>query len=313
MKDRNWIRSKIKTLYEKNEAGCIAFVPGKGHTLIPLSREKPALPQIDQKCAVTYTLSGGRLGDNLLSYLHAKWIAHQYQIPLIQVPFPRCEEFSLSLIPQPAVINSPVETIPYFPEPSMKNNHPPFFVDWDDHDFRQEIAACLKPTRAHALLKLPSDRITVCVHIRRGGSFDSPFLSLEYPLKFPPDSYYLQQIETVAHIFQGQPLYLFLMTDDLHPEKTMALYRKTIPNPNIEWDCRKTPPSDDLDDFFSIPLFDCLIHPDSNFSIVASKLTEYAIKIHPTHYKKKKEKALITGVKISFNPEYRLYPNKMKS
>src|SRR3990167_8744756 len=37
--------------------------------------------------AITYEFSGGRFGDNLLSYLHAKWIAYQTDIQLFYKPF----------------------------------------------------------------------------------------------------------------------------------------------------------------------------------------------------------------------------------
>ncbi|MFA5306719.1 MAG: hypothetical protein WC365_04680, partial [Candidatus Babeliales bacterium] len=44
--------------------------------------------------AVTYGLSGGRFGDNLLCYVHAKWISYKYHIPLLYFPF----EYSSHLV-----------------------------------------------------------------------------------------------------------------------------------------------------------------------------------------------------------------------
>ena len=38
-------------------------------------------------CAITYGFSGGRLGDNLLRYAHAKWVSYKYNIPLLYKPF----------------------------------------------------------------------------------------------------------------------------------------------------------------------------------------------------------------------------------
>jgi hypothetical protein len=254
--------------------------------------------------AVTYELSGGRLGDNLLSYLHARWIAYRDRSPLVRTPFPRDSEFALSHeTASPG--NYPIEVIPYFSEPTMKQQNSPFLVDWEDPDFRKEISECLKPTKQHCLLELPTDRITVCVHVRRGGNYDPESLHLEYPLKFPPDAFYIDQIQHIARIFREKELYVFLMTDDLEPENLLKQYAKAVSCSNIQWDCRQKPPESDLDDFYSIPLFDCLILPDSNFSVVASKLTEYAVRISPTHYKKKGKKVQITGLDISFNPEYK--------
>ena len=47
------------------------------------------------RSAVTYTLSGGRLGDNLLSYCHAKWISFYYDIPLLYYPFAYSDQLML--------------------------------------------------------------------------------------------------------------------------------------------------------------------------------------------------------------------------
>src|SRR3990167_1085814 len=37
--------------------------------------------------AVTYDFSGGRFGDCIMCYLHAKWISFKYKIPIIFKPF----------------------------------------------------------------------------------------------------------------------------------------------------------------------------------------------------------------------------------
>jgi hypothetical protein len=47
------------------------------------------------EAAVTYLLDGGRLGDKLLSYLHAKWVSHVYKIPLLYKPFPYSDQLIL--------------------------------------------------------------------------------------------------------------------------------------------------------------------------------------------------------------------------
>lgn len=289
----------IKKHYEKGESGHFLFHKGHGYTSIP----RPSSLKKRMTTPVTYGLCG-RLGDSLLSYFHARWISYRDDVPFIRTPFPGDQDFALSLEEDP-FIDLPIEVIPYFPEPSMKHNDLPFLVDWEDPGFRREIARCLAPTGEHQLLPLPPNKITVCVHVRRGGNWDDPSVHLALPLKFPPDSYYIEQIKTISKLFKGNPLYIFLMTDDLRPKELMKRYKEAIPSPNIQWDCREEPPKNHLNDFFSIPLFDCLILPDSNFSIVASKLTEYAIRISPVHYRKKKETIRITGLDIAFNPNYK--------
>lgn len=45
--------------------------------------------------AVTYTFNGGRLGDKLISYLHAKWVSYVYGIPLLYKPFTYSDQLEL--------------------------------------------------------------------------------------------------------------------------------------------------------------------------------------------------------------------------
>lgn len=305
IQDHAQLDKDVKLLYNRGKCGKVAFSPNTGHRIAWRLPEKTLPPPSSsgQRAAVTYGFSGGRLGDNLLSYLHARWIAYRDHVPLVYQSFPKSDEFALSLEPQSPMEGTPVK-IPYFPEPTMKIQNNPFSVDWDDPGFREEIAKWLAPTKPHTLLVLPEDKITVCIHVRRGGAMDLP-AHRHFPLKFPPDQFYIDQIRYITRFFQEKPLYVFLMTDDDNPEALVQRYQKAVSYSNIEWDYRKKPADSDLDDFFSIPLFDCLILGDSNFSITASKLTEYAIKIAPTHYKKKKGKVIITGLEITFNPAYR--------
>ena len=44
---------------------------------------------------ITYELSGGRLGDNLVAYIHAKWISYKHDIPLEYKPFEHSNELVL--------------------------------------------------------------------------------------------------------------------------------------------------------------------------------------------------------------------------
>ncbi|HEV7737800.1 MAG TPA: hypothetical protein VGO47_10580, partial [Chlamydiales bacterium] len=42
----------------------------------------------DSTQAITYEFSGGRFGDNLLAYFHAKWVSYKYNIPFFYKEFP---------------------------------------------------------------------------------------------------------------------------------------------------------------------------------------------------------------------------------
>jgi len=289
------LSSVVSKLYHSGKKGKIHY--HRGHRVswgFPPRKQKPCAPQPG---AVSYELSGGRLGDNLLSYLHALWLSYKDNRPMHYVPFPMGEHFALSR----QTSDTPIAvTVPYFPEPSMKNRSQPFFVDWDDPGFQDRVHKALAPTQPVKCLSLPSDRIRVAVHVRRPERFDHTSLYLEYPLKFPPDEYYLEQLRLVASVFRDKPLYIFLFTDALEPEKLLHQYKSTLSLPNTEWACTSNS-KNVLEDFYSMTQFDCMILCDSSFSTTASKLGSYALRINPTHYVKHKGHVQVTGVNVAFN------------
>ena len=50
---------------------------------------------------VTYQLPYGRLGDKLITYVHAKWISYKYGLKLLYRPFEYSDKLMLSKIEQP--------------------------------------------------------------------------------------------------------------------------------------------------------------------------------------------------------------------
>ena len=108
--------------------------------------------------AVTYTFSGGRFGDNLLSYCHAKWISYKYRIPLLYKPFGYSDQLMIDLyeihysqeleaqfdaVVEYSFADSTIDpdsgtlyVIPFFPESIFNRNDEIFpflfFVDWED-------------------------------------------------------------------------------------------------------------------------------------------------------------------------------------
>ena len=170
----------------------------------------------DATSAVTYSLSGGRLGDNLISYLHAKWISYKYNIPLLYKPFPysdqlalhekevlydlnRIKSFSKTIEFKNDILtfnqDNTLYVITYFPESleeycpvnagqNVSNAHPrekkyhSFVVDWSDDKFLQEIRECIKNKTNINLIEPPRDCISIAVHVRKNsGGFDLPLLN----------------------------------------------------------------------------------------------------------------------------------------
>lgn len=56
-----------------------------------------------------------------------------------------------------------------------------------------------------------------------------------------------------------------------------------------------------LEDFFAMMQFDCLIRPESNFSIVASKIADFKVVINPIEFKFENGNPIITKVHTQIN------------
>lgn len=280
----------------------------------------------EKENAICYALSGGRLGDNLSAYFHARWLCYKLGIPLRLIPFEYYDQLALSdmdiLINTrpfrreifPANANemhpgseSTLYVIPYFSESPFEFNEEtkqPFTVDWEDPLFDKEVRRCLHPKHPLPTIPLPSDRLTIGLHVRRGGGFDGDWFHSALPLKFPPDSYYIEQLEWVLELFKDENPYIFLLTDDQHPEQIVENYRKALNRPSLEINYRKENNSAQdnvLSDFFTIANFDCFIGSQSHFSLMASKLGDYLIAIYPTHPVLKNNQWVVDRTKIFVN------------
>ena len=128
--------------------------------------------------------------------------------------------------------------IPYFPGTKLELERPEwscglhFPVDWDDPLFRKEIVQCLQPKQPFPTLTLPEGYLTVALHVRRGGAYERyAELSKLFPLKFPPDSFYIAQLRTIAEIFKDKKIYTYIFTDDLdrRPLQKIMPMRSKIP------------------------------------------------------------------------------------
>ncbi len=269
----------------------------------------PPEPQKTQESYVTYTKSGGRFGDNLITYMHAKWISYKYQIPLLYDPFPYSDQLQLHkeerlyndsikntvnhIQTVVTLVNSQINKnsstlyiIPYYPESlyevSMDANLAYMPINWEDINFKQILKQHIKPVTELPKLNLPNDRIAVAVHLRLGDPFfhSTPRLFL----KFPSLEFYIAQIKRMSKLLQDQPMYVYLFTDHPNPTELMKTIQEEINAPHIQFDCRREVPGTDtnmLEDFFALTQFDCLVRPDSNFSIAAEKISDFKIIIYP--------------------------------
>ena len=271
-------------------------------------KQKINPPQNAQSSAVTYTFSGGRFGDNLLAYIHAKWIAYRYKIPLLYKPFDYSDQLALHTLEQlyhnqryatsvtlgkGAEVQpnaySTLYVLPYFPHSSYehhmcdKRGDPPlphFRVNFDDQAFKAVLRQMIKPLYEIKKPEIPKNCTSVALHMRRGLAFDGPSHQFAAPHKEPPLSYYISQIRVLSNLYAGKPLYVHLFTDDLEPQKILGSLRSELTDLNIVFGTRESGnshTSNVLDDFFAMRDFDCLIRPESNYSICVELIGDFEV------------------------------------
>ncbi len=251
--------------------------------------------------AVTYKLNGGRFGDDLVSYCKAKWLSYKNNIPFVYQPFkhsnhlmlhmfeiertkkvmqqfnkvirlPSCETFHIN----------PCANILYISQWKTKVR-----IDWKDQKFLAMLKKCIAPRVAVKEIKIPSDAVTVAVHIRTGGGYYvDKVMCCKWPRRFAPEHFYIDQIKYLAQLFDNVPLYVHIFTDDPHPERIVKRFKRIFINDHITFGCRKKKNRHNrnvIEDFFAMMQFDCLIRPCSNFSRFVERLGNHKIVIFPRH------------------------------
>lgn len=269
---------------------------------------------------VSVQYNGGRFGDNLMAVAHALYFAHKHHSRFLLSSFQYSDQLVLNnsgkltsnlaqKLPKRLPINgvrdfnhAPKEhpnilfEIPYFPESLIEHaghTKPYFPVDWEDFGFLALLRTLIAPINRLSLVQPPKHQISVAVHIRHGGRFDDVAAMQaagqpELLYKFPLLAYYVEQLQLVSELFAHAPLYVFIFTDDLNPIQLTQQIATAVDRPNLTFDCRKTENHDRanvLEDFFSLQQFDILIRPDSNFSLMAEKLGDFAAVITPGNFK----------------------------
>jgi len=214
------------------------------------------------KSAITYHMQGGRFGDKVVLWGRAKVLSVQYGIPLFYKPFPYSDKLVMHRneirhsmqveknfrkhvqVKNAATISRNTEDSVLFffgffiPLNSSLN------IDFHLHEFffadtiyekmilypecRNAIQSMLQPIIPRPRFNLPLDRVSVAVHVRKGGGVDlglhSPqiykvkkFADEFWPLKFPPEQFYIDQIKKLSTILNDVPMYVFILTDDKNP------------------------------------------------------------------------------------------------
>lgn len=274
---------------------------------------------------VSYELSSGRLGDHILAFAKALYISHVYKIPLIYVPFEHSQYLALDNHPSffskktklytyDKVVRVTTETnfdlqdtITCFvtnlgsQHGAIKSLDSIYTYAAQDKEFDMLLKKMLTPNISITKLNLPTNIITVALHVRKGSGTDQPLLHANltskqrrlqryipkifsfyadqhWPHKFPPDEYYINQLILLSELLNNQPLYVYLFTDDKNPALLIEKYTAAINKPNIRFDYQTTEsPELPLNDFWNMAQFDCLIRAASNFSRSSQLLGNHKI------------------------------------
>lgn len=280
--------------------------------------------------AVSYPYHAGRLGDNLICYLHAKWFAYQNKIPFLYRTFPYSSEFAFSIKEESMARQHDYPNIymcSYFPEAKWELTSPPshyFEVDWKDVEFRKIAREMIFPVNELNLIQPPKNKLSVALHFREGGGADPKNFSFSSP-KSPPINYYIECLLKVLELFPSRPIYCYFFTDALKPSEFLQQIQEGLPpQALIEFDCRSWNESDFqpkekgskrkkkgpkatgpnanvIEDFFSLFNFDILIRPESNFSIVPSLIHDFAIVFTPGYYFDSNNRVVVDGYSFSID------------
>lgn len=198
-----------------------------------------------------------------------------------------------------------------------------------DPFFYEEIKKAISPIDSLELIYPPENIASVAVHIRKGGGYDPPLKSVQifnlkyprdlkkkpdrdyidkkFPLKFPPEQFYIDQIKNLSKILGDEPLYVFIFTDVNNPVELKKRIEKEVGLENITFDCRIGVAGHDinvLEDLFSLGNFENMICAGySTFCHISQLLNDYDILIYPTAYhwkkdKKNREYLVMGGIKV---------------
>lgn len=271
-----------------------------------------------QPAAVTQKLTSGRFGDQLLNYLHIKWLSYKFGVECRPRPFKGCYDLVLGHkermlsstkhfvgtttfgTGQNLYINPLVNVlyeIPYFPEghdelTRKKDSIFKFDINWDDPIFIANIQAMITPAKPVQLVQLIPGTINIALHVRRGSGRDNTTdthkkgsqnrTDINRPEKFAGDIFFLDQLFNLSKLFANQQLSVYLFTDHPKPQILINQYRSALRDPNIKiYDHVDSTDDGLLRDFFSLARFDVIVRPDSNFSIVAAHVGQPVLEIWP--------------------------------
>ncbi len=292
--------------------------PKKGLCLFEQKMEMP-------ERGVTFRLfPGSRLGDNLYCYFNAKWIAHKYNLPIIFKPFPHANELHLSTI-QTCVLPEDMRCMPIGEKFSYEEFEKrkdeniiwevPFFaffdakINWADEQFRASILEDLQPLNTQHIPPLAKARKNVALHVRTGGSFDSPYETYYNPTKIPPREFFDEALLIALKEWKNEPMHIQIFTDSTTPAAELQRFKEFAEkhHPNVTVACHACDANNTdtenstIQDMIAMSHYDGLIRADSGLSKMSSLIGQPVLEISPPgahSYHVKGNKIVLDTIKI---------------
>jgi hypothetical protein len=253
------------------------------------------LPEIKSKpnTAITYTLNGGRLADNLQSFSQAFWLSYLHGIDFLVQPFEYAEHLKAyyayeqytpaldSKYNQKVLVNGYHKSLPEKVKDSCLyvSTFEEFpGTNWQDEGFVKALCACIAPVHKLEYPALPANAHSIAIHVRRGGGFHHDNNARRYrPHHFPIFGYYIHALKSLLCYVEG-PCYVYLFTDDPEPAalvETMVTCCTPEEQARITIDYRRTGNRHDahvIEDFFDMMRYTYLIRPFSGYSCFVERL-----------------------------------------
>lgn len=185
----------------------------------------------------------------------------------------------------------------------------------------------LQPSVPYTKVPIFNDGISVAVHIRRGSGADMPLFSQQlytsdeanmadvgkrahhscavdvgFPLKFPPEQFFVDQINGLAKLLPTHVLHFCIFTDDAYPEELLERIKKNCPITNGDFSLSNAHVWHEKieDDLFAMTHFDCLIRSCSHFGGIAQIMGDYKLIVSPTKFAWHNKCLVIHEVALTF-------------
>jgi len=310
----------------------VFFLLVHGFLILGFSRIRPEI----NRSAVLFEHGSGRLGDHLKVYSVAKWISYKYDLPLYYKPFKYSDKLMISKLENVYVSktkNKFKKIVFLEKEEDLKIEEEASCLyvvkfynkirpNFKDKKFITELKKTVRPVFIIDPPSLPGDRISVALHVRKGGGYDHPLLSdlnkkthkgrpkyfadRRWPKKFSPDSYFIEQTRNIYDILDKKPLHVHLFTDARDPKKLTEKYKQSLKGLDITFSYREKDNHHDknvIEDMFNMFYFDCLIRGSSHFSLFPQLLGDFYIVINPKHTVWEGDTLLVDEVRVNINKE----------